>query len=35
VHSREEAVRHVERLRHDAAGSPSGPGRSGSLPKST
>jgi two-component system, NarL family, response regulator LiaR len=35
VHSRDEAVRHVKRLRHDAAGSPSGPGRSGSLPKST
>jgi two-component system, NarL family, response regulator LiaR len=35
VHSRDEAVRHVERLRHDAAGSPSGPGRSGLLPKST
>ncbi len=34
VHSRDEAIRHVERLRHDAAGSPSEPGRSGSLPKS-
>ena len=34
VHSRDEAVRHVERLRRDPAGSPSGPGRSGSLPKS-
>jgi DNA-binding NarL/FixJ family response regulator len=33
VHSRDEAVRHVKRLRHDAAGSPSGPGRSGSLPR--
>jgi NarL family two-component system response regulator LiaR len=35
VHSRDEAVRHVEQLRHDAAGSPSGRGRSGSLPRST
>jgi DNA-binding NarL/FixJ family response regulator len=35
VHSRDEAVRQVERLRHDAAGSPSSPGRSSSLPKST
>jgi DNA-binding NarL/FixJ family response regulator len=34
VHSRDEAVRHVERLRHDAAGSPSSPGRSGSVPES-
>ena len=34
VHSRDEAVRHVERLRHGAAGSPSGPGQSGSLPTS-
>ena len=35
VHSRDEAVRQVERLRHDAAGSPSSPGRSSSIPKST
>lgn len=35
VHSRDEAVRRVERLRRDAAGSPSGPGRSGLIPNST
>jgi DNA-binding NarL/FixJ family response regulator len=34
VHSRDEAVRHVERLRHEAADSPSAPGRSDPLPKS-
>lgn len=35
VHSRDEAVRRVERLRHDAAGSSSGPDGSGSLRGST
>lgn len=33
VHSRDEAVRQVERLRQGTAGSPSGPGVSDSLPK--
>jgi len=32
VHSRAEAARHVDRLRHDGAGSPSSSARSGSLP---
>lgn len=32
VHSRDEAVRHVEQLRHGAPGSPSGPGDSGFVP---
>ena len=35
VHSRDEAVRHVERLRHGAAGSPSGAGQSGRTPPAT
>jgi NarL family two-component system response regulator LiaR len=35
VHTRDEAVRHVERLRHDGARSSAGPDPSGFLPKGT